>query len=193
MPDVTAGRFVRTLTLFAACGLAATARGDEIEVGSVPAGVRKAADDAVKNKTALKNANWTAAEKHTRNNVVKFDLAGETADEYGVFITVTAGGAVEELREQVDFDKLPQAVKKAARDTAPGFKEDESVAYKLFAGKNLADVSFELEGEDAKGRYVWMDFSPDGKIDETELSAQVASAWAPSSTRAPPPAEFKSR
>lgn len=167
MPSVTAGRSPGILALVAACGAFGAAAGaDEIDVSKVPVAVRNAADDAVKSKTGLKNVKWTGAEKYTENKVVRYDLEGEDANEYGVSVTVSAAGEVEEVQEQVDFDKAPDAVKKAVLAAVPGLKVDETEVYKVFSGKSLADVSYEVEGADAKGRYVWLDSSPDGKIDE---------------------------
>jgi len=167
MPNVTTGGSIRMLALLAACSMFnATATSDEIDPAKVPPAVLKAADGAVKSKTALKNVKWTGAERYSENKVVKYDLEGESADEYGVSVTVTAAGEVEELQEQVDFEKTPDAVKKAIRATVPGIKEEETDVYKVFSGKNFADVSYEFEGVDANGRYVWLDSSPDGKIDE---------------------------
>jgi uncharacterized protein YxeA len=167
MPVAKVVRVIRHLAVIAACGLLSeTATADDIDVSKVPPAVIKAANDVVTSKTALKNIKWTAAEKHTENNVVKFHLEGETADEYGVSITVTATAQVEEVREQLDFDKLPQGVKKAALGAVPGIKEADAEVYKVLAGKNLADVTYEVEGEDAKGRYVRLDVSADGKVDE---------------------------
>ena len=145
---------------------ASAARADEIEVGKVPEAARKAADGAIADKTGLKNVKWTKAEQYTEANVVKYDLEGETPDEYGAFVTVTAGGVVEDVSEEVDFAKLPAAVLKAVRAAVPGLKEDEASVHRCLSGKNLADVSFEIEGEDAKGKYVWLDATPDGTIDE---------------------------
>jgi hypothetical protein len=153
------------LVMFTVAIGATPSRADEIDIATVPEVVRKAADAAVAGKTALKNIKWTAAERYTDEKLVKYDLEGETADEYGVFITVTAAGAVLDLWEQIDFSKLPVAVQKAARDTVPGMKE-EAVVYRYLSGPNLADVMFEIEAEDAKGRYVWLDSAPDGTIDE---------------------------
>lgn len=157
---------VRSLVLIA-CGVFLTsARADEIDVSKVPESVRKAADDAVKSKTSLKNVKWTAADKYAENKEDKYELEGEDPDEYGVTVTITAAGKAEQVQEQVDFEKLPATVLKAFRDTVPGLKEDEAEVYKTYSGVGLADVSYELEGEDGKGRYVWLDSSPDGKIDE---------------------------
>lgn len=166
-PHGGAGMFTRrVLFVVALAAPAGSSRADEIEVAKVPAAVRKSADAAVAGKTALKNVKWTAAERRTDEKVVRYDLEGETADGYGVFITVTAAGVVEDLSEEVDFAKLPAAVLKAVRDAVPGLNEDEAVARRCLSGKNLADVSFEVEAEDAKGRYVWLDSAPDGTIDE---------------------------
>jgi hypothetical protein len=163
---------LRSLTLLAACTLVSATSADEIDVSKAPANVRKVADEAVKKHTALKAVKWTGAERYTEGKVVKYDLEGEDEAEYGVTITLTAAGVIEELREQTDFKKLPPAVTKAVLAAVPGFKDDE--VYKVASGKNLATVSYELEGTDAKGRYVWLDSSPAGKIDEfyTEV------AWA---------------
>jgi hypothetical protein len=172
MSTASPGRLLRTLTLLAACTLVSAAAADDIDVSKVPANVRKVADEAVKKHTALKAVKWTGADKYIEGKVIKYDLEGEDEGEYGVTVTVTVAGAIEELREQTDFKKLPPAVTRAVLAAVPGFKDDE--VYKVASGKNLATGSYELEGTDAKGRYVWLDSSPAGKIDE--LYTEVA--WA---------------
>jgi hypothetical protein len=73
------------------------------------------------------------------------------------------------LQDEIDLAKVPPKVRKAAEKAVSGVKWTS--AYKH---TDEGEVTFELEGTDAKGRTVTVDIGADGKVGEvaTEIAAK---------------------
>lgn len=99
---------------------------------------------------------------------------GTTARWAAVLAAVVGGlwaGPARAGDDDIPIDKLPAAVKKAIDAAVPKAKWTT-------AGKSEEDkkVSYEIEGEDAKGRYVWVEVTAEGKVVEVQTEVPLKDA-----------------
>lgn len=88
---------------------------------------------------------------------------------------VWCGGASAD-EQDVPLDKLPKAVRAAADAAVPKAKWTGAVR-----SEEDKAVTYELEGTDAKGRYVWVELTEAGVV--KEVQTEVAYAAAPKAVR----------
>jgi hypothetical protein len=110
-------------------------------------------------------------------------MAGELLSRRGLLFALAAGGvaAGNLLRggvafgagsEEIDLAKVPAKVKEGAGKAVPGAKWTGATKY-VYGG----EVSYELEGEDASKKKVWVDLTPEGEVNE--VSSLIESGKVP--------------
>jgi uncharacterized protein YxeA len=89
----------------------------------------------------------------------------------GLALVITAlwGGGVSADETDVPLDKLPKEVMKAANDAVPKAKWTGAVR-----SEEDKTVTYELEGTDAKGRYVWVELTDKGVVNEVQTEVKYA-------------------
>jgi hypothetical protein len=138
------------------------ARSDEerqkVDLGSLPAAVREAADKAVP------GAKWEKAFKETEKGKVIYEIKGDDAKGRDVEVEITADGKVLEVETEIAMSEVPEVVINALKAKLPKFKpeEVESVA------KEDKVVGYEFKGDDEKGKDIEVYVSADGKTVKVE-------------------------
>jgi hypothetical protein len=138
------------------------ARSDEerqkVDLGSLPAAVREAADKAVP------GAKWEKAFKETEKGKVIYAIKGDDAKGRDVEVEITADGKVLEVETEIAMSEVPEVVINALKAKLPKFKpeEVESVA------KEDKVVGYEFKGDDEKDEDIEVYVSADGKTVKVE-------------------------
>lgn len=160
----TAAAGLAALALALAFGPRAAA--DDIDLAKVPAKITKAASDAVP------GAKWESASKDVYDKEVWYYLEGTDAKGREVGVEVSEAGTVGDVETEIDLADAPEAVRKALKDKLPGFQET-SVTEVRTDGKV---ARCDLEGKDAKGRFVSTDISVTGEVGEVYIEIPYAEA-----------------
>ena len=138
------------------------ARSDEehqkVDLGSLPAAAKEAAD------TAVPGAKWEKASKETEKGETVYEIEGDDAQGRDVAVEVTADGKVLQVETEIAMSEVPGVVTDALKAKLPKFKPEEvkSIA------KEGKVVSYEFEGDDEKGKEIEVDVDADGQTVKVE-------------------------
>jgi uncharacterized membrane protein YkoI len=138
------------------------ARSDEehqkVDLGSLPAAAKEAADQAVP------GAKWEKASKETEKGETVYEIEGDDAQGRDVEVEVTADGKVLQVETEIAMSEVPGVVTDALKAKLPKFKPEEvkSIA------KEGKVVSYEFEGDDEKGKEIEVYVDADGKTVKVE-------------------------
>lgn len=168
----------RALEAFALGGIATTvlslpgqpaAEAGEVALAKVPAIVTEAAS------RIFPTAEWVAATKDRDENGVTYELEGTIDDDIDVTVNVSGAGIVMEVTKVLDLNQLPEKVIAAVREQESNFKATD--AAEVRRGDNLqradeGDLSYEVQGQDPRGRDVTIEVTGAGKI--TEIQTEIS-------------------
>jgi uncharacterized membrane protein YkoI len=138
------------------------ARSDEehqrVDLGSLPAAAKEAADKAVP------GAKWEKASEETEKGKTVYEIEGYDAQGRDVEVEVTADGKVLQVETEIAMSKVPGVVTDALQAKLPKFKPEgvKSIA------KEGKVVSYEFEGDDEKGKEIEVYVDADGKTVKVE-------------------------
>jgi hypothetical protein len=143
----------------------------DIPVDKVPAALRAAADKL------FPKAKWADAHHARHDDEERYELLGEDAKGASLSVEGTIKGAVTGVEREIDPKDLPKPVTAVLKSRFPKFTVEGALA--VYAGDNITDLgkaelTYQLNGEGAKGKDLTVELAADGTVLETRREVDVA-------------------